>query len=175
MGISVIQGINIYTKSSDLLGRQLTNPSYAKNNKSEFDINPIGDWIQPKDFILPNIKLFQWAINKYRINTNAENAWGKSVEAWYFANTCGRPFLLAKKKEIMEKLIICKFETYPFLISEIDKRGGLEFLKRCSHIVSGNKNWEGEGLKSNFIRVLCNAYCNNKNLPRIDLVQESLL
>lgn len=172
----MIQGINIYTKSSDLLGRQLTNPSYAKNNKSEFDIElPLGNLTHPSTFILPDIKLFSWARNKYGENVTAQNAWGLSVEAWYFANTCGHPYLLAKKKEIMQKLIVCKFEIYPFLINEIDNRGGLEFLKKCSHVVSGNKNWEGEGLKSNFIKVLCNSYCEIKKLPKVDLIQESLL
>ena len=35
-----MKGINIFTKSDDWLGRALTNPSYAKNNKSEYDIFP---------------------------------------------------------------------------------------------------------------------------------------
>jgi hypothetical protein len=171
----MIQGINIYTKSSDLLGRQLTNPSYAKNNKSEFDINPsLGNWEHPSTFILPDIKLFSWVRNKYGENVTAQNAWGLSVEAWYFTNTVNRPFLLAKKMEIMQILIVCKLETYPSLVNEIDKRGGLEFLQKCNHIVSGNKNWEGEGLKSNFIKVLCKSYCEVKGLNFKEEIQETL-
>ena len=65
----------------------------------------------------------------------------------------------------MLQLIVCKFNTYPNLISEIDKKGGLEFLKLCSHVVSGNKNWECIGEKSNFIKVLIQAYKHNKGIP----------
>ena len=60
--------------------------------------------------------------------------------------------------------MVCKLNTYPNLITEIDKRGGLEFLQLCSHVVSGNKNWEGIGEKSNFIKVLCSAYKYNKGI-----------
>lgn len=78
-----------------------------------------------------------------------------------------------EKEQIMKQLIICKFSTYPKLIIEIDKRGGLEFLKKCSHIVSGNKHWEGVGEKSNFIKVLISAYKNVKGIVEIE--QKELL
>lgn len=198
-----IKGINIYSRSTDLLGRQLTNPSYTKypeNSISSFDINPREffpeqNWISPNTLILSKQK-FKWVVDKYGYGITAENIFGHSVEAWYFANTmCPLPSGIDeaqvgqmsihvnplvkhiknygpiyyqvphdKKEEIMEKLIFCKFKTYPFLIEEINTRGGLDFLKACSHIVraqiypSKNKNWEGIGEKSNFIKVLIKAY-----------------
>lgn len=168
----MIEGINIFTKSPDWLGKALTNPSYAKNNKSEYDIEA-NLKIHPKDYILPNINLFEWAKKRYGLKATAENAWGKSVEAWYFANTKLTQMKQFEKEQIMKQLIICKFSTYPKLIIEIDKRGGLEFLKKCSHIISGNKHWEGVGEKSNFIKVLISAYKNVKGIVEIE--QKELL
>jgi hypothetical protein len=165
-----MNGINIYTKSEDWLGRALTNPSYAKNNISEFDINvKLNDLIRihPKDYVLPEIKLFSWAKKRYGVNATAQNAWGTSVEAWYFANS-NKNMVSKQKQTVMFHLMVCKFTTYPNLIVEIDKRGGLEFLKLCSHVVSGNKNWEGVGEKSNFIKVLVSAYKYNKGMIEIE-------
>lgn len=162
----MISGINIYSKSENWLGRALTNPSYAKNNKSEYDIfpsikNPFQEnWHTPNNFILPNNKLFQWAIKRFGNKTNAMNAWGYSVESWYFANTIDFKYKQNQKELIMYLLIIEKLKSFPKLIKEINSRGGLEFLEKCSHIVSGNKNWEGVGYKSNFIKILIFAYRN---------------
>lgn len=158
--------MNIYSKSLDLLGRQLTNPSYAKNNISEFDIQPpVGNWVSPVGFIVPNTRRFEWAIKQHGKDVTLENIWGKSVEAWYIANTVKSSKL--QKHIIMQCLILYKFQTYPFLIKSIDDRGGLEFLKTCDHIIPRNStrtgNWEGVGLKSNFIKILCNCYCIIKN------------
>ena len=129
--------------------------------------------IHPKDYILPNIKLFSWAKKRYGLDATAQNAWGKSVEAWYFANT-NKTMNQKQKQAIMRHFVICKFNIYPNLITEIDKRGELEFLKLCSHVVSGNKNWEGIGEKSNFIKVLCSAYKYNKGIPMTDYEQKEL-
>lgn len=194
----MIQGINICSTSPDLLGRQLTNPCYAKNNISEFDIDPNQffpkhKWIHPKDLILHKNK-FKWVFDKYDEEKTAENIWGKSVEAWYFSNVIRKipdnissyergpiqitinplrnfiqnpmpiyyELLLFQKESVMELLIYCKFKTYPFLIEEINKRGGLDFLKICSHIVRGNRHWEGVGENSNFIRLLIKTYIKCK-------------
>jgi hypothetical protein len=155
----MIEAINIYSKSADKLGRDLTNPSYAKRGKSEFDIQIPSSYKQPKDYILPNIKDFGWAIKKYGEGITAKDVWGNSVEAWYFAN---RTEEQTYNEELMSKLIQKKFKTYPNLISQIDERGGLEFLELCEHTVNGNGSWEGKGLKSNFIKVLIDAYNNIK-------------
>jgi len=60
---------------------------------------------------------------------------------------------------LMWRLQVKKFIQNPELLDEIKKRGGLEFLKDCSHIVGVKKSrWEGYGEDSNFIRVLIQSY-----------------
>lgn len=167
-----MEGINIYSKSNDSLGRTLTNPSYAKNGKSEFDIFPIlnQQLISPDKFLLPYTRQFEWAIHRFGKNVTAKDCWGFSVESWFFANTKnkdGKDLLNQKEKEeLMFHLIVCKLDSYPDLINQIDKRGGIEWLSKCSHIVSGNKNWEGVGEKNNFIKVLCRAYRHIKSIEQ---------
>ena len=59
----------------------------------------------------------------------------------------------------MLKLIIIKFNKHPELLYEINNRGGLFFLEKCSHNVGvKNSRWEGSGKNSKFIVVLCKAY-----------------
>lgn len=161
--------INIFTKSKDSLGQFLTNPSYAKNNKSDFDIHPFSknpitkeNWIHPRNYFLSK-KDFAWVYDIYNIQKTAENIWGSSVESWYFANIKD-DYTQLQKEIIMEELILCKFKTYLFLIEEIEKRGGYDFLRECSHVVFGHSKWEGIGLKSNFIRVMCRAYVRLRKL-----------
>lgn len=158
--------INIYSKSEDWLGRALANPSYAKNNVSEYDIylsvkNPLQDtWQIPENFKLPHTNQFRWALNQYGGQATAMNAWGYSVESWYFANTIDFKYKQDQKELIMYTLICEKLKTYPELIEEINLRGGLDFLRKCSHVVSGNKKWEGIGYNSNFIKILIFAFKN---------------
>lgn len=162
---TIQEPINIYSKSSDWLGKALTNPCYD----SSYDICPIfnhplthSKLINPQNYILPSIPLFRWAIRRYGNNATTHNAWSHSVESWYFANTKNKEgkdlYNQNEKENIMLKLIICKLTSYTILVEEIHKRGGLEWLQKCSHIVSKNKNWEGVGENSNFIKILCKAY-----------------
>lgn len=71
----------------------------------------------------------------------------------------------------MLKLIIIKFQKHPELLLEINNRGGLEFLRNCSHNIGvKNSRWEGVGMNSKFIIVLCKAYeiVNKKNGEKIN-------
>lgn len=79
----MIEGINIFTKSPDWLGKALTNPSYAKNNKSEYDIET-NLKIHPKDYILPNINLFEWVKKRYDLKATAEKCLGKISRSLVF-------------------------------------------------------------------------------------------
>ncbi|MEG5063066.1 hypothetical protein QUB33_05520 [Microcoleus sp. B3-A4] len=66
---------------------------------------------------------------------------------------------LQESIEIMTEIIVCKLQQHPRLFEEITKRGGVEWLKRCRHIVGvRNSRWEGYGLESNFILCLVFAY-----------------
>lgn len=157
----MIRGINIISHSQDKLGRDLTNPSYAKNGITDFDISPNkfypeAKWILPKNYLLSDKNRFKWVIRKFGNNITAEQIWGNSVEAWYFANT--ENISQISKEVVMLKLIICKLKTYTKLVDQIDERGGIEFLKSCSHIISGKKIWEGVGENSRFIKILIEAY-----------------
>jgi hypothetical protein len=61
--------------------------------------------------------------------------------------------------EIMTEIIVCKLQQHPRLFEAITQRGGVEWLKRCRHIVGvRNSRWEGYGLESNFILCLVFAY-----------------
>ena len=66
---------------------------------------------------------------------------------------------LQESIEVMTEIIECKLQQHPRLFEEITKRGGVEWLKRCRHIVGiRNSRWEGYGLESNFILCLVFAY-----------------
>jgi hypothetical protein len=60
---------------------------------------------------------------------------------------------------LMYKLQLRKFRQNPELIDEINEQGGLEFIKKSSHIVGvKDSRWEGVGMESNFIKVLAKSY-----------------
>lgn len=54
-----------------------------------------------------------------------------------------------------------KLWQYPELIDTIAFNGGVKWLAKCSHHVNGKSpRWEGDGMKSGFIRCLILAYKN---------------
>jgi len=70
-------------------------------------------------------------------------------------------------KQIMTSVIKAKLEQHPQLLSAITFRGGVAWLKTCSHLVGvksshwqgvKSSHWEGVGRKSNFIACLIEAY-----------------
>ncbi|WP_248277927.1 hypothetical protein [Brasilonema sp. UFV-L1] len=60
----------------------------------------------------------------------------------------------------MAEILQARFEQHPKLAEAITKRGGSQWLKQCSYLVSsGEKNfWEGKGLESPYIRALIQGY-----------------
>ena len=61
--------------------------------------------------------------------------------------------------QLCTEIIVAKFEQYPFLVDIIEANGDEEWIKRCSHhVYDKSKFWEGDGLKSGFIRCLLDAY-----------------
>ncbi len=64
--------------------------------------------------------------------------------------------------DLMARIIASKFRQHDLLFKAVTKRGGAEFLKRCSHFTGakseGFRSWEGEGLQSRFIRNLVVGY-----------------
>ena len=64
--------------------------------------------------------------------------------------------------ELLIALIAAKFAQYPALAQEVRLRGGEAWLARCSHYTRartpGAKAWEGQGIRSAFIRALIAGY-----------------
>ena len=69
--------------------------------------------------------------------------------------------------QTMVEILTAKFEQHPELVDEINKRGGVEYLKQSTHNVLGRQNdyWETSG-QNKFIEALIDAY-NNYNQPDI--------
>lgn len=85
----------------------------------------------------------------------------KNGKVWSDAEAAFQHFKtgdLEKDKTIMIKIIATKLRQYPQIIKAVEERGGVDWLKSCNHIIVGNSRWEGEGLQSNFIVCLCEAY-----------------
>jgi hypothetical protein len=127
-----VVGINIYSKSTDALGRALTNPTYDK-------------------YTLDSVPGLANVPTKF-----------KDAERWYLANkaTTGTAAeKLAADMLTMKAVIIAKLQKYPELVTQITERGGKEFLKASEHTVGvKGSRWEGVGSKSNFMKVLNAAY-----------------
>ena len=78
------------------------------------------------------------------------------VETPYKARKTG---VLKDDMNIIYELQVQKFQKNPELIDEINAQGGLEFIKNSSHNVGvPNSRWEGDGMESNFIKVLAKSY-----------------
>ncbi|WP_246163644.1 hypothetical protein [Brasilonema sennae] len=68
---------------------------------------------------------------------------------------------LADEYELMVEVLQAKLEQHPRLIDAIAKRGGTEWLENCTTITSTqDKQWEGKGKESAFIRAIAQAYTN---------------
>jgi hypothetical protein len=77
------------------------------------------------------------------------------AEAAYQANKVNE---LERDMQIMLCVIVAKLTQYPQIVEAIDRVGGINWLKSCSHCVTGKSRWEGVGVNSNFIACLVQAY-----------------
>lgn len=133
---SINRGINISSRSVDLLGKQLSNPNWHTPNL--LDVETV-----------------------YKRNASKITAPDLNEED-----------ALKYDMNLMWRLQVKKFIQNPELLDEINKKGGLDFLKKCSHIIGvRNSRWEGYGEESNFIRVLIQSYLTaSKKLNKILVV-----
>jgi hypothetical protein len=121
---------NISASSKDSLGAVLTNPTELAFRKG-------------------NLK------NHYPITDKSGKVWA-DVESAYKHYRTGD---LEKDKAIMIKIIATKLRQYPAIVKAVKSRGGIDWLKSCSHIIGvRNSRWEGVGMESNFIVCLVTAY-----------------
>ena len=66
---------------------------------------------------------------------------------------------LDKDIAVMTRIIRAKLAQYPELKKGIAERGGVAWLKQCSHHTGARfSRWEGDGEDSAFIRALIAAY-----------------
>ncbi|MGB8686065.1 MAG: hypothetical protein WCD53_01805 [Microcoleus sp.] len=121
---------NISSNSKDSLCAVLTNPTEIAYRKG-------------------NLK------RHYPITDKTGKVWKDAEESYKHFKTGN----LEEDMKIMTKIIVAKLRQYPEIVVGIEKRGGIEWLKSCSHIVGvKNSRWEGKGINSNFIKCLVNAY-----------------
>lgn len=126
--------INIYSKSPDWLGASLTNPTTVAEYWATKEQSGIKD--------------------KFPVFFGG-NFW-KDAEAAY--QNFKQDFPSGSERDnLMSSIIEAKFNQYPELIKELDKRGGSAWLETCEHRVNGGF-WEGKGKDSPFISALIKAY-----------------
>ena len=124
-----MEGINIWSCSDIGIGAALTNPTELAFRKNKIK-------------------------NRYSVTFRGVNF--RDAESVYQEYKSRE---MQESIEIMTEIIVCKLQQHPRLFEEITKRGGVEWLKRCRHIVGvRNSRWEGYGLESNFILCLVFAY-----------------
>lgn len=64
---------------------------------------------------------------------------------------------LPELERLMTKVLALKLTQHPRLVEAMKTKGGATWLSQARHVVRGGR-WEGEGLKSPFIRSLVAAF-----------------
>ena len=148
-----MKGINIFSGSKDELGRALTNPTHYN----------------PKNENAVSIK--RGGLGKYYFLSEGivyKDIQYKDVEeAYYSLRKIGG--VNKENKQLLINLIVCKFKKYPVLLQDIDKLGGVNFLKKCIHtynkyddpdtfdVIKEGSLWTSNGGNA-FINCLVEAY-----------------
>ena len=79
---------------------------------------------------------------------------------------------LDKDVAILAKILRARFEQHPWLADSVAERGGIDYLRSCSHLVGAyQSDWEGVGLDSPFIQALVAGY-ENYLAGRSEMVSE---
>ena len=73
---------------------------------------------------------------------------------------------------IMTDIIAAKLKQHPELVTGIDKRGGLAYLKKSTHDVIGDTYWESKG-ENKFIEALISAYKQVKSTEETSSIKVS--
>ncbi|GJD22836.1 hypothetical protein RIVM261_077920 [Rivularia sp. IAM M-261] len=149
----IAPGINLTSRSPDPLGAVLTSTTVKSRNAGAI-------------------------ANDYPVSfrDNKEMPAGNyGPETYTEAKPAGQPFLSAEQAffaykeslplneprvQLMAEIQQAKFEQYPQIMQAVTEKGGAEWLKQCSYLVSSGKPnfWEGKGLESPYIRALTQGY-----------------
>lgn len=145
-----MDGINISSNSSSMLGKALTNPTelavYRGKLKGTVAVrNAVKVYGRSGFGTFTGLCAYPIVDRQGNWYTDVEAAWQVLKKRFSYSD------------KLMIKLIRTKLKMYPALVEEIKERGGVEFLKASSHIVIGG-DWEGHGESSRFIRCLIEAY-----------------
>ena len=151
----VTSGINFNSRSSDPLGGVLTSTTVKSKQVGTIE----GEY--PVSFR----------------DNKAMPAGNYGLETYTQAKGEGQPFLSAEQAfyayketlplgeprvQLMAQILTARFEQHPRLVEAVTKRGGVEWLENCSYKVSSENTkgnfWEGEGLKSPYVRAIAQAY-----------------
>ena len=121
---------NIWSGANDPLLAALTNPTELAKKKGKLKYS-------------------------YPVTDKSGKIW-KDAESAYKAFKTGD---LGKDMNIMTRIIAAKLQQYPQLVEAIDRRGGMNWILSCSHVIGvKNSRWEGICTNSNFICCLVNAW-----------------
>lgn len=100
---------------------------------------------------------------KFRNAEHAYQTWksGEFDEAAYnstaFKPKGSKPVNKATNYNTMVEILMAKLQQHPELIQGIIERGGLEYLRKSTHEVTGDKYWESSG-QNKFIEALSEAF-----------------
>jgi hypothetical protein len=153
----IAPGINFNSRGSDPLGAVLTSTTVKSKQVGTIK----GDY--PVSF-----------------RDNKEMSSGNyGPETYIQSKPEGQPFLSAEQAfyayketlplgeprvQLMAEILTARFEQHPKLAQAITEKGGVEWLESCTYKVSPENSkvnfWEGEGLKSPYIRAITQAYTN---------------
>ncbi|OKH47669.1 hypothetical protein NIES2101_23410, partial [Calothrix sp. HK-06] len=127
------------------------------------------------------------------INGNPEASFGKYGRETHDFKPEGAPYKSAEHAyehqkqtnpasdpyKLMVEVLQAKLEQHPRITATITKLGGIEYLEKAKVTNQDDKQWEGFGKESKFIRALSEAYTNviqktqNSELPAITSTREN--
>ncbi|KYC34898.1 hypothetical protein WA1_50190 [Scytonema hofmannii PCC 7110] len=168
----IAEGINISSGCPDPLGAALTNATVRSKEKNKIK----GDY--PVSFRdNAEVKAGKYEPEVYTENKSAGIPFASAEQAYQcYKETVplGEP-----RVQLMAEIIQAKLEQHPKLVDAITARGGVDWLKNCSHYVTSTKDnyWEGKGINSPFIRALVEGYSkvleNSKQSSVVSSSQEA--
>jgi len=143
--VTMHRPINIYSGTKGL-GGALTNPTELSQRKGSI---------------------------KHKYPVELRGIWYADAEEAY-QDLKSPNFDFDKDRRTMVEILTAKLHQHPQLKDAIADRGGLAWLRRCRHVVRHRDGepdrWEGEGLRSPFVRCLYEAYAKFATLDEKILV-----
>ena len=161
--------VNVSSESKGL-GAKLTNPTQLAKFKGNLDVKNVDlkkkygknhKYIYYYDFRSKSLKSSSIETYDAVYPIVYKGKLYADVEAAYQDNKS--VYLVTKTTDkLMKELIDIKFQTYPALLREVYKVGGIEFLEKSTHNVA-DKYWGSQG-EDMFMKVLRQSYLDNESI-----------